>query len=247
MGRFLRPTWITALITASVLATVAYARNWGSVDFELTPEGMAAAEKVHTLCGEVHTYQRLRDGELLSDAETFAVYEDIYADEPAFRVETRRHDDDSEELVTHVAFLDALTLRPLASSRPLRGMMLETVYGRDEAVVSSGATVLRTLDTDSDTLDFTSLQLVFLKFADDPDRIPFSFLFGDVKYRFHASFKESETVVLGSRSYDTMHIVCKMRGTWAHLAPALHFWIESTPPHRLVRYQARREVVELVE
>ena len=110
-----------------------------------------------------------------------------------------------------------------------------------------GNAARRTFETEGDTLDFLSLQLLFLKFIDDTDRIRFSFLFDGVLYHFHASFKETETIVQGSSTYDTMHIVCKMRGTWAHLAPALHFWIEIAPPYRLIRYQARREVVELVE
>ena len=247
MGRTLRWFWIAPIFALAALALAANARNWGSVDFELTAEGMAAADKVKSICGQIHTYQRLRDGDLLTDAESFAVHEDSYEGEGAFRIESSHHDDEVGGLVTSEVVLDGLTLRPLVSRRHAQGAVQETVYSKGNVAIASGAAVPRTIETEGDTLDFLSLRLLFLKFIDDTDRIRFSFLFDGVLYHFHASYKETETVVLGSSTYDTMHIVCKMRGTWAHLAPALHFWIEVAPPYRLVRYQARREVVELLE
>lgn len=250
MGTASRIGWIAALSTL-LLASAAFARNWGSVDFDLVMEGVAAAEKIRPTCGTTLRYQRLREGDLLSDSETFVVHEDMYEDEPAFRVELERHDDTASggETVTHQVFLDGATLRPLQLRKDLAGTRQweETVFERDEAVVSQGGTTSYRVRTDSDTLDLYTLQLMFLKFVDDPEKIRFSFVHGDVLYRFHATLKDPETIVLGSSSYETMHVVCKMRGTWYHLAPALHFWIEAAPPHRLVRYQARREVVELIE
>jgi len=239
--------WIVALLAVTAVALPSQARKWGSVDFALTAEGMAAAEKVRALCGQVHSYQRLRDGEPLEGLESFAVYEDSYEGADAFRVESTRHDDEGGGLVTFELVLDGLTLRPRATRKHVRGIVQEAVYGRDEVVVTAGKADPRRYDIHEDTLEFHTLQLLFLKFIDDTDRMRFSFLFGGVLYHFHANFKENETLIQGSRTYETMHIVCKMRGTWAHLAPALHFWIETAPPYRLVRYQARREVVELVE
>ncbi len=245
-----RPPLLLLLLCAAILPIrPGTARNWGSVDFELASEGMDAAARVQEMIGFARTYQRLRDGDVLASDERYEVFDDLVDGERAFRVEIERYDDEAETTVSHVLFLDGFTLRPLTArvQRPGRRVWQETAYGRDEAVVTLDGAAGDTLDIANDTVEFQSLQLLFLKFLDDPDRMKFSFLFGDSLYHFHAVLKEQETVILGSRSYDTMHVVCRMRGTWYHLAPALHFWIETQPPYRLIRFQSRREVVELVE
>ena len=226
-----------------------HARNWGSVDFKLASEGMSAATRALDACDTPATYRRLRDGDILTSSESFLVYEDTLDDEAVLRVEIDRHDDDAGGVVRHEVVLDGHTLRPLLSRRQRPGSSTweELSYGRDEATVTASGEETRYLRIRSDTVEFLAAQLLFLKFLDDDGRMRFSFLFDDVLYHFHANLKETETVILGSSTYETIHVVCKMRGTWYHLAPALHFWIEAAPPHRLVRYQSRREVVELVE
>jgi len=243
---------LVGLCLAGVLcATTApgHARNWGSVDFKLASEGMSAAAHALDACDTPATYRRLRDGEILTSAESFLVVEDTLDDEAVLRVEIDRHDDATGDVVRHEVILDGHTLRPLESRKRLPGVQAweEITYGRDEASVTAPGAETRHLRIRSDTVEFLAAQLLFLKFLDDDDRMRFSFVFDDVMYHFHANLKETETVILGSSTYETIHVVCKMRGTWYHLAPALHFWIEAAPPHRLVRYQSRREVVELVE
>ena len=245
------PLGLALLLTLASLplAGPTHARNWGSVDFKLASEGMLAAQRVSDACDTPASYRRLRDGETLTSDESFLVYEDTLEDDPVFRIELDRYDDEGGEVTQHELVLDGHTLRPLLSGQRQPGTQTwsKTRYDRDEATVMIPGEETRHLRIGNDTVEFLAAQLLFLKFLDDDDRMRFSFLFGDVLYHFHANLKGSETVILGSTSYETVHVVCKMRGTWYHLAPALHFWIEAAPPHRLVRYQSRREVVELVE
>ena len=96
-------------------------------------------------------------------------------------------------------------------------------------------------------MEFLELQLLFLKFLDEDGRVQVSFIEDEQLFHFGAHLKGVETVILESGTYEAQHVVCNMRGTWAYFAPKLHFWIEAESPHRLIKYQVRREVLELVE
>ncbi len=226
----------------------AEARDWGSMYFRLAEEGMLASAHVDALCGLTIHYQRFRDGDLLTDEETFAVHRDTLDDTKVFRLDVDTYEDAAAGLVHHTIYLDRLTLQPLLSRHRKRGApaWTETIYGREEATINDGDGD-RALRTTDDTLAYLSLPLILLKFLDADDRMKFSFLSQEVLYHFSASLKDPETVVLPSGTYETIHIACPMRGTWAHLAPKLHYWFEVSPPHRLVKFQVKREVLELVE
>jgi hypothetical protein len=227
---------------------LAEARDWGSMYFRLAEEGMTASPHVEGQLGTTVHYRRFRDGELLTDEEVFTVARDMLDDTPVLRVDVETYDDEASALVHHTIYLDELTLQPLMTRHRKRGApaWTETVYEREEALVSSGSSS-RTLRTAEDTVAYLTLPLMFLKFLDSEDRMKFSFLSDEVLYHFSAALKDPETIVLPSGTYQTFHVACPMRGTWAHLAPKLHYWIETTPPHRLVKYQVKHEVVELVE
>lgn len=247
-----RPMVFTLALFAVLIASGAgpgHARNWGSVDFQLAEEGMLAAERVLDACDTAATYRRLRDGEVLTSEESFQVSEDTQDDEAVLRIELDRYDDGLGAVARHEIVLDRHTLRPLLSRQrhPDTRLWTEITYGRDVATLTAPGQEPREVRIGSDTVEFLAAQLLFLKFLDDDGRMRFSFLYDDVLYHFHANLRQTETIILGSATFETFHVVCKMRGTWYHLAPALHFWIESAPPHRLVRFQSRREVVELVE
>lgn len=224
-------------------------RKWGSVDFRLAEEGAQALERVPQQSGMSSRYQRFKDGVLVTDAESFTIHEDTLDDHDVYRVEVERWDDAVGEIGQHTVFLDATTLRPLIVRHREAGSQTwsEISYERKEAVVTGGGSTSDTFKTKDDTVDFVTLQLLLLKFFEDVDRMRFSFLEDGSLYHFHASLKDVETVVLESGSYETLHLVCGMRGTWAHFSPKLHYWIEAAPPYRLVRFQVKREVVELIE
>lgn len=250
---------MTRRAAATVLAVAAaawlgpaQARNWGSVDFKLAEEGALAAERATAQIGQLYTYQRLRDGEVVADEETFAVFEDTYDGDEAFRIDARRCEAGVGETLrcaTYAVYVDRDTLRPLVSRRRDDGERewIETVYGRDEAEVSGDGIGSRTLTIRSNTVEFLSLQLLLLKYLDDVGRMQVSFLEDDQLFHFATHLKDVETVVLESGSYEALHVVCNMRGTWAYFAPKLHFWIEAEPPYRMIQYQVRHEVLELAE
>ncbi len=247
-----RPVVFTLALFALLLvgdAAPGHARNWGSVDFELAEDGMLAAARAADACDTAATYRRLRDGVVLTSEESFRIHQDTLEGEAVLRIELDRYDDNLGAVARHEVVLDGHTLRPLTSRQrhPDTQLWTETTYGRGAATITAPGQEARELRIGSDTVEFLAAQLLFLKFLDDDGRMRFSFLYDDVLYHFHASTRQTETVILGSTSFETFHVVCKMRGTWYHLAPALHFWIESAPPYRLVRFQSRREVVELVE
>ena len=158
------------------------------------------------------------------------------------------YDDGADALVHHTIHLDELTLQPLMSRHRKRGAptWTETVYEREEALINEGSGA-RSVRINEDTVAYLAMPLMLLKFLDDGDRMKFSFLSEEVLYHFSAALKDPETIVLPSGTYETIHVACPMRGTWAHLAPKLHYWIEAAPPHRLVKFQVKREVLELVE
>jgi len=240
------------LLIVSLAAPSAMAqkkRKWGSVDFRLAEEGAHALERVGHQAGVTSQYQRFKDGVLITDKESFTLHEDTLDDHDVFRVEVERWDDSAQEIGQHTVFLDATTLRPLIvrHREPGSRTWTEISYERKEAVATSGGTTSDTFKTKDDTVDFVTLQLLLLKFFEDVDRMRFSFLEDGSLYHFHASLKDVETVVLESGSYETLHVVCGMRGTWAHFSPKLHYWVEASPPYRLIRFQVKREVVELVE
>jgi len=241
--------WLLAALLVVAAAGPAGARDWGSMYFRLAAEGMEASPHVAEIEGLTIRYQRLRDGVLLSEGETLAVYPDTLDDTKVYRLEVDTYEDAVAALVHHTIYLDRLTLQPLMSRhRKLAGSpnWTETIYGRAEAEITDpdGTRTLRITD---DTVAYLALPLMFLKFLENEDRMKFSFLSEEVLYHFSASLKDPETVVLPSGTYETFHVACPMRGTWAHLAPKLHYWIEAAPPHRLIRYQVKREVLELVE
>ncbi len=216
--------------------------------FRLAEEGMLATPHLDGQVGTTVHYRRYRDGELLTDEEIFTVARDTLDDTPVLRIDVETFEDGAAALVHHTIYMDELTLQPLMSRHRKRGApaWTETVYEREEALVETGSSS-RSLRTAEDTVAYLALPLLFLKFLDNEDRMKFSFLSDEVLYHFSAALKDPETIVLPSGTYETFHVACSMRGTWAHLAPKLHYWIETAPPHRLVKYQVKREVVELVE
>ncbi len=244
---------LLALGTAAVTSGEVHAQGktrWGSVDYRLAEEGAAAAARVALLVGTEARYQRFKDGELVTDDERIAVFEDTLDDTEAYRVEVTRFSEETGSLETLTAFLDRGNLRPLLTRRRAAGSRdwVEVAYGRDGATVSRNGTASSAHDTNPYTVEYATVQLLLLKFLDDMDRIRFSFLYEDgTLYHFSAHLRDVETVVLESGTYETLHVVCAMRGTWAHFAPKLHYWIEARPPYRLVRFQVKREVLELVE
>lgn len=242
------------LVLAAIVAWIgpAAARNWGSIDFKLAEEGTLASARIDALVGATSTYQRLRNGEVVGEEETFAVVEDTYDGSEAYRIDARRCEAGVGEALLcadYAVFLDRATLRPLVSRRRADSdrEWVETVYGRNEAEISGGGAGTRTISTRSNTVEFPELQLLFLKFFDDSGRVQVSFIKDEQLFHFGAHLKGVETVILESGTYEAQHVVCNMRGTWAYFAPKLHFWIEAESPHRLIKYQVRREVLELVE
>lgn len=244
-----RAAWLLLALLIALPAGTAQGRDWGSMYFRLAAEGMEASPHVEAMVGVTVRYQRLRDGDLLTDEETLTVHRDTLDDTKVYRLEVNTFEDSVSGLVHHTIYLDRLTLQPLMSRHRKHAgapAWTETIYGREEAEVSDGDGS-RTLRITDDTVAYLALPLMFLKFLEDDDRMKFSFLSEEVLYHFSASLKDPETVVLPTGTYETFHVACPMRGTWAHLAPKLHYWIEASPPHRLIRTQVKHEVLELVE